>query len=209
MKRTKTKTPQSKFVFAFHKPPGVLSQFTREAGKRSLADFGPFPPDVYPVGRLDADSEGLLLLTNDMALKHRLTSPQFHHTKTYLVQIERIPSESALEQLRGGVTIQGKKTRQAEVRILERDPELPERSVPIRFRKSVPTSWLEITLTEGRNRQIRHMTANVGHPTLRIVRTRIGGLEIGLLLPGENRRLSQREVTLLEQDAFFKKIEHR
>jgi 23S rRNA pseudouridine2457 synthase len=137
-----------------------------------------------------------------MAMKHRMTSPQYGHTKTYLVQIERIPDENALEELRRGVTIQGKKTRTAEVRMLERDPILPDRSVPVRFRKSVPTAWLEITLTEGRNRQIRHMTAAVGHPTLRIVRTRIGGLEIGLLKPGENRRLSQHEVALLEQEAF-------
>jgi 23S rRNA pseudouridine2457 synthase len=203
------KRPDGKIVVAFHKPYGVLSQFTRESGKESLADFGPFPPDVYPVGRLDADSEGLLLLTNDMALKHRLTSPQYGHTKTYLVQIERIPDEHVLNNLRDGVMIRDRKTKQADVRLLEREPRLAERSVPVRFRKSVPTAWLEITLTEGRNRQIRHMTAAVGHPTLRIVRTRIGGLEIGLLKPGESRGLSQHEVTLLEQDAFLKKIEHR
>jgi 23S rRNA pseudouridine2457 synthase len=195
-------TQKSPVVILFYKPYGVLSQFTRESGKQSVADFGPFPPDVYPVGRLDADSEGLLLLTNDMAMKHRMTSPQYGHTKTYLVQIERIPDEYALDKLRNGVMIQGKKTQPAQVRLLESDPKLAERSVPVRFRKSVPTAWLEITLTEGRNRQIRHMTAAVGHPTLRIVRTRIGGLEIGLLKPGENRRLSQHEVALLEQEAF-------
>ncbi len=195
-------TSKNSIVILFHKPYGVVSQFGRESGKQSLTDFGRFPPDVYPVGRLDADSEGLLLLTNDNDLKHRLTSPQFGHTKTYLVQVERIPDENTLDKLRNGVTIQGKKTRPAKVRILGSDPAIPERSVPVRFRKSVPTAWLEITLTEGRNRQIRHMTATVGHPTLRVVRTRIGGLEIGLLKPGENRKLSEHEVALLEQEAF-------
>ncbi|MEX2115462.1 MAG: pseudouridine synthase [Bacteroidota bacterium] len=184
-------------VILFHKPYGVLSQFTRKSGEQSLANFGPFPPDVYPVGRLDADSEGLLLLTNDNALKHRLTSPQYGHTKTYLVQIERIPDKDALEQLRKGVMIQGKKTRPAEVRIPGSDPAIPERSVPVRFRKSVPTAWLEITLTEGRNRQIRHMTAAVGHATLRLVRIRIGALELGSLKAGESRKLTTGEVERL------------
>ncbi len=190
------KTP---VVILFFKPYGVLSQFTRETGKQSLADFGPFPPDVYPVGRLDADSEGLLLLTNDKTLKHRLTSPQYSHTKTYLVQIERIPDETALEKLRKGVTIQEKKTRPAGVKLLENEPKLLERSVPVRFRKSVPTAWLEITLTEGRNRQIRHMTAAVGHPTLRIVRIRIGALDLGSLGPGKNRRLTEEEIEKLQR----------
>lgn len=186
-------------VILFHKPYGVLSQFTRKSGKRSLADFGPFPPDVYPVGRLDADSEGLLLLTNDAALKHRLTSPDHGHTKTYLVQIERIPDAHALERLRNGVMIQGKKTRPAEVRLLENVPKLGERSVPIRFRKSVPTAWLEMTLIEGRNRQIRHMTAAVGHPTLRLVRVRIGSMNLGGLESGKSRRLTQEEIVRLEE----------
>lgn len=190
------KTP---VVILFHKPHGVLSQFTRETGKRSLADFGPFPPDVYPVGRLDADSEGLLLLTNDKALKHRLTDPGHGHTKTYLVQIERVPDAEALEKLRNGVMVQEKKTRPAVVRLLENNPELPERPVPIRFRKSVPTAWLEMTLTEGRNRQIRHMTAAVGHPTLRIVRVRIGSLDIGDLVPGKSRYLAEEEIKKLEE----------
>jgi len=185
-----TKIP---IVILFHKPYGAVSQFTRGSGKQSLADFGPFPPDVYPVGRLDADSEGLLLLTNDKALKHRLTSPQFGHTKTYLVQVERIPDESALEALRKGIVIQGKKTRPAGVRLLESDPGLPDRSVPIRFRKSVPTAWLEITLTEGRNRQVRHMTAAVGHATLRLVRIRVGAMELGSLESGKNRLLTEEE----------------
>ncbi|MEX1139433.1 MAG: pseudouridine synthase [Bacteroidota bacterium] len=184
-------------VILFHKPYSVLSQFTRESKKQSLADFGPFPPDVYPIGRLDADSEGLLLLTNDAALKHRLTSPDHGHTKTYLVQIERIPDADALERLRKGVTIQGKKTRPAEVKLLENDPKLRERSVPIRFRKSVPTAWIEMTLTEGRNRQIRHMTAAVGHPTLRLIRVRIGSLRLGELATGKSRRLTEDEIRQL------------
>lgn len=184
-------------VILFHKPYGVLSQFTRESGKPSLADFGPFPPDVYPVGRLDADSEGLLLLTNDTALKHRLTSPGHGHAKTYLVQIERLPDVLALETLRKGVMIRGKKTRPAKVKLLESDPGLGERSVPIRFRKSVPTAWIEITLTEGRNRQIRHMTAAVGHPTLRLIRVRIGNLRLGELATGKSRRLTEDEIRQL------------
>lgn len=190
------KTP---LVILFHKPYGVLSQFTREAGKQSLADFGPFPPDVYPVGRLDADSEGLLLLTNDAALKHRLTSPEHGHSKTYLVQIERFPDAQVLERLRNGVTIQGKKTRPAVVKLLANNPKLQERPVPVRFRKSVPTAWLEMTLTEGRNRQIRHMTAAVGHPTLRLVRVRIGSLDLGGLESGKSRQLTGKEIGRLEE----------
>jgi 23S rRNA pseudouridine2457 synthase len=189
-------TPSSKSYsyFIYFKPYGVLTQFSRAPGHQSLADFGPFPPDVYPVGRLDADSEGLLVLTNDNRLKQLLTEPRFNHPRTYTVQVERIPNEQALEQLRRGVIIEGKKTKPAEVRMLGKEPGLPPRPVPIRFRKNVPTAWIEITLREGRNRQVRKMTAKVGHPTLRLVRTKIGNLSLKDLQPGEWRELIPDEV---------------
>ncbi|MCI0707713.1 MAG: pseudouridine synthase [Ignavibacteriae bacterium] len=188
----KSRTP--KRYILFYKPYGVLSQFTPANEKQSLKDFGPFPRNIYPVGRLDADSEGLLLLTDDNEVKHRLTEPRYEHPRTYLVQVERIPTENALSRLRKGVTIEGKKTKPAEVHLLENEPELPPRPVPIRFRKNVPTAWLEITLREGRNRQVRKMTAVVGHPTLRLVRIRIGNLTIDGLKPGVSRELSKTEV---------------
>ena len=191
----------------FFKPYGVLSQFTREAGHPSLADFGPFPADVYPVGRLDADSEGLLLLTNDHRLQHRLMDPRFGHPRTYLVQVERTPAADALERLRTGVVIEGKRTRPAQVSLLTEGPLLPPRAVPIRFRKNVPTAWLTLTLTEGRNRQVRKMTAAVGHPTLRLVRVGIGELPIGTLQPGEHRLLGPGEVARLLQPETGASIE--
>ena len=179
-----------------YKPYGVLSQFTHEAGHPSLADLGPFPPALYPVGRLDADSEGMLLLTEDNRLKHRLTDPRFGHPRTYLVQVERVPDREALERLRRGIVLDGTMTRPARARLLEEEPALPVRVVPIRFRKSVPTAWLEITVSEGRNRQVRRMTAAAGHPTLRLVRVRIGALGLGRLGPGEHRVLTERDVAL-------------
>lgn len=179
----------------FHKPYGVLSQFTEEAGHLSLKKFGPFPPDVYPVGRLDVDSEGLLLLTNDAALKHRIATPRFRHPRTYVVQVEGIPDATSLKRLAAGVVIEGRKTLPARARLLDKDPGFPPRAVPIRVRKSVPTSWLELVLHEGRNRQVRKMTAAVGHPTLRLVRTQIGQLELGSLEPGRQRTLSPRELS--------------
>lgn len=178
----------------FYKPYGVLSQFTPESGHRSLKDFGPFPPDIYPVGRLDADSEGLLLLTNDNDVKHRLTTPRFSHERTYLVQIEKIPTEASLQQLRNGVLIEGRNTAPAGVRLLLVEPPPSPRPVPIRHRKNVPTCWLELKLMEGRNRQIRKMTAAIGHPTLRLVRTHIGFLSLDGLTPGESRVLDREEV---------------
>lgn len=177
----------------FYKPFAVLSQFTPEEGKRSLRDFG-FPGGIYPVGRLDYDSEGLLLLTDDNAVKHTLTDPKFELPKTYVAQVERIPSEESLAQLRSGIVIEGKKTKPAVVRLLTGETSFPPRSVPIRFRKTVPTAWLELTLREGRNRQVRKMTAAVGHPTLRLVRIKIGAMEIGALLPGEWRELNRSEI---------------
>jgi 23S rRNA pseudouridine2457 synthase len=139
------------------------------------------------------DSEGLLLLTNDNEVNHRLTDPKFEHARTYLIQIEGILANSAIEQLREGVIIQGIMTKHGEVRLLEHEPDLPPRKPAIRQRKTIPTSWIEITLREGRNRQVRKMTAAIGYPTLRLVRTKIGELSIGKLNPGESRQLSREE----------------
>jgi 23S rRNA pseudouridine2457 synthase len=168
----------------FYKPYGVLSQFSGEG--RTLRDYIPVK-NCYPVGRLDCDSEGLLLLTDDGALQHRLTDPKFEHPRTYWAQVERLPDEAALQQLRQGVTIQDYHTRPAQVRLLPEEPVLPPRDPPIRFRKNVPTAWIELVLTEGRNRQVRRMTAAVGHPTLRLVRVAIGNMRLGELKPGEWR----------------------
>jgi 23S rRNA pseudouridine2457 synthase len=181
----------------FYKPYAVLSQFSPESGKQTLKDFLSLSNDIYPVGRLDFDSEGLLLLTNDNELKNKLTDPKFEHPKTYLVQVERIPTEQALQQLRHGVIIEGSKTKPAEVELITEEPMLPTRSVPIRFRKTVPTAWLKIILREGRNRQVRKMTAAVGHPTLRLIRIKIGNLEIQQLQPGDWKEVTLRNIIQL------------
>ncbi|HWZ42815.1 MAG TPA: pseudouridine synthase [Candidatus Saccharimonadales bacterium] len=177
-----------------NKPYGVLSQFSGAA--RTLKDYLPVK-DVYAAGRLDQDSEGLLLLTDDGALQHRLSDPAFEHPRTYWVQVERIPPEEALRTLSGGVVIQGHRTRAAQVRLMPYEPQLPLRTPPIRFRKNVPTAWIEIVLTEGRNRQVRRMTAAVGHPALRLVRAAIGELTLEGLQPGEWRDLNSRELRYL------------
>jgi 23S rRNA pseudouridine2457 synthase len=182
---------------AFFKPHGVLCQFTDAAGRTTLKDYVPVP-GVYPVGRLDRDSEGLLLLTDDGPLAHRLTDPRFEHPRTYLVQVERIPDPSAIEGLRLGVVLSDGPTRPAEMELLECDPHVPDRPVPIRFRKNVPTSWLRVTLREGRNRQLRRMTAAVGFPTLRLMRIAIGPLSLGDLEPGEWRDLTEQERQALQ-----------
>jgi pseudouridine synthase len=174
------------------KPFGMLTQFTDAAGRATLKDVVSLR-GVYPVGRLDRDSEGLLLLTNDGPLAHRLTDPGFEHPKTYLVQVERVPDENAVESLRRGVELRGGRSRPAEAEVLAEPPVLPDRSKPIRFRKHVPTAWLRLVLREGRNRQIRRMTAVVGHPTLRLVRVGIGPLTLGDLKPGEWRELTEEE----------------
>lgn len=182
----------------FHKPYGVLSQFTPAGDKPTLQDYIDVP-DVYTVGRLDADSEGLLLLTDDGRLQHRLTDPKFQHPRTYWVQIENIPDEAALLQLRTGITIQNYRTRPAQARLIEQEPDLPPRQPPIRERKSIPTAWLELTLTEGKNRQVRRMTAAVGFPTLRLVRVSIGQINLAGLAPGAWRELTTAELNILKK----------
>jgi 23S rRNA pseudouridine2457 synthase len=186
-----------KSYILFFKPYGVLSQFTREINHKALCDFGPFPKDVYTAGRLDADSEGLLFLTNDTVVNHRLTDPKFEHERTYFIQIEGIPNDNDLAQLSSGVVIEAKRTKPAIVRLLDYEPDFPPRTVPIRFRKNVPTTWLELTLREGRNRQVRKMTATVGHPTLRLIRTSIAFLTLKELHPGEHRELTSKEIEKL------------
>lgn len=171
-------------LIALHKPCDVLSQFTPEvAGQRTLAEFG-LPPGVYPVGRLDRDSEGLLLLSDERALVDRLLHPRHGHPRTYWVQVENVPDDSVLQMLECGVMIDGKKTLPCRAWRLDAEPALPPRVPPVRVRKSVPDCWIVLELTEGRNRQVRRMTAAVGHPTLRLVRAKIGSYELGTLEPG-------------------------
>jgi len=190
----------AQYYFLLYKPYGVLSQFTREEPHhRTLADLYDWPPDVYPVGRLDRDSEGLLLLTNDKSLTHRLLDPAFAHPRTYWVQVEGVPDTEALDALRTGVDIRIRKkthrTRPAEVRLLGAAPPLPERDPPVRFRKTVADRWLELTLTEGRNRQVRRMCAAVGYPVLRLVRVRIGSLALPeSMRPGEVQAIRRGDV---------------
>ena len=181
----------------FHKPYGVLSQFTQESPKHITLKEYIDVPDVYAVGRLDWDSEGLLLLTNDGQLQHRLAHPRFGHKRTYWAQVERIPDVDAIHQLQTGVEIQDYRTRPAQVRLLLEEPSVVQRIPPIRFRKSIPTAWLEMTLTEGKNRQVRRMTAAVGFPTLRLIRISIGNIQLDDLSPGQWRELTSLEVTRL------------
>ena len=180
-------------TLAFNKPYGVLPSFTDTEGRRTLAEFVAVS-GVYAAGRLDFDSEGLMLLTSDGALAHYITDPEHKVSKIYLAQVERVPDEAALERLRRGVLLKGQRTRPAQVHVLSDAPQLPDRPVPIRFRKSVPTTWLQITIQEGMNRQVRKMTAAVGHPTLRLVRVAIGPIALGDLRPGQWRVLTPREV---------------
>ncbi len=182
----------------FNKPFNVICQFSRpdDAEHSTLADFLPFA-DIYPVGRLDEDSEGLLLLTDDGGLQHRLTDPKFGHSRTYWSQVEGIPTPEATRRLENGVRIAGYNTRRARARLLDSPPTVWERDPPIRFRANIPTSWIEIQLTEGRNRQVRRMTAAVGFPTLRLIRIAIGELTLGNLMPGEYRELTATELAKL------------
>jgi 23S rRNA pseudouridine2457 synthase len=172
-------------LIAFHKPFGVLSQFTPDgSANRTLAEFG-LPKGVYPIGRLDADSEGLLLLSDQPEWNARLLRPGQGHEREYWVQVEGVATPEKLQRLGAGVVIQGRATLPCVVRILESAPDLSPRNPPIRFRKTVPDCWLSIILREGRNRQVRRMTAAVGLPTLRLVRVRIGELRLNDLMPGD------------------------
>ena len=180
-------------LLAFHKPYGVLSQFTPETpGQHTLAEFG-FPPRVYPIGRLDADSEGLLLLSDEPDWNERLLPPTRRHRRVYWVQVEGIPAPDALRTLQLGLVIQGRKTLPCQARQLDPQPTLPPRVPPIRFRQRVPDTWISLELVEGKNRQVRRMTAAIGHPTLRLLRVRIGAFDLGSLAPGSWRPLSEAE----------------
>jgi 23S rRNA pseudouridine2457 synthase len=177
----------------FHKPYGVLSQFTPEDGAKSLAEFG-LPKDVYPAGRLDKDSEGLLLLTDDGLLIEKLLNPKNEKPKTYLVLVERVPTEEELQRLRRGLKIEDYLTRPAQVRILDPQPQIPPRDPPVRLRKTVQDIWIEIKIVEGKNRQIRKMTAAIGHPTLRLIRINIANLELSGLSVGAWTEIPKSEI---------------
>jgi 23S rRNA pseudouridine2457 synthase len=176
-------------LIAFHKPYGVLSQFTPDGSpNRPLAEFG-FPKSIYPIGRLDADSEGLLLLSDEPEWNAKLLEPRHAHEREYWAQIERIPTPEALEKLARGVLIQDRRTLPCRAWLLDPQPQIPQRHPPIRFRKSVPDCWVGLELIEGKNRQVRRMTAAIGHPTLRLLRVRIGKLTLGDLPLGQWRIL--------------------
>lgn len=182
-------------LLAFYKPYDVLSQFTQEhPSHRTLAEFG-FPAQVYPIGRLDRDSEGLLLLSDEARWNDRLLNPRHAHPRSYHAQVEGEVSEQALRQLRRGVDLKEFRTLPCQATLLPGEPSHPQRTPPIRYRKSVPTAWVELTLTEGKNRQVRRMTAAVGIPTLRLVRVSMGGLKLADLglEPGQWRELSPAE----------------
>jgi 23S rRNA pseudouridine2457 synthase len=184
--------------YIVNKPFQVLSQFTSPEGKRSLKDFFPVPPDCYPVGRLDFDSEGLLILTNDTALNYRLLDPRFEHDREYWVQVEGALPAAAMRQLETGVTItvDGKpyRTRASIVEVFKTTPPVPDRHPPIRYRARITTTWIRMVLREGKNRQVRKMTARVGFPTLRLIRWRIEGLDLQGLGPGEMKTLTERDI---------------
>jgi len=186
-------------LIAFHKPYGVISQFTRDgADFRTLAEFG-FPQRVYPLGRLDADSEGLLLLSDESEWNERLLHPRHGHRRVYWAQVERIPAAEALGKLAKGVLVEGRKTLPCRARLLEPQPELPPRDPPIRFRKNVSDCWIALELVEGRNRQVRRMTAAIGHPTLRLIRVQIGKFQLGDLPASKWKILTPRERKLVLQ----------
>ncbi len=184
--------------YIIHKPFGMLCQFTGEKGQQTLGKLFQFPTDVYPVGRLDSDSEGLLILTNDKVLNHHLLDPTYKHQRTYLVQLDGAITPEAMEQLCAGVDIavDGKNyhTLSAKGKILTEAPAIADRFPPIRVRKNIPTSWIELTLHEGKNRQIRRMTAKVGFPTLRLVRIRIEDLSLETMKAREVKEMNQIDI---------------
>ena len=180
-------------VILFNKPFGVLSQFTPEAGHRALDEFG-FPPNVYAAGRLDHDSEGALLLTDDGKLIKKLLDPKFEHPRSYLAQVDGQITQEAVNQLKKGVTIKGYHTKPCQAEIVAPPENLWERIPPIRYRANIPTSWVCLTLIEGKNRQVRHSTAAVGFPTLRLIRVQIGNISLGDLQPGEWRVVNEKVI---------------
>jgi 23S rRNA pseudouridine2457 synthase len=184
-------------LFAFNKPYGVISQFTSDgSSNRTLAEFG-FPGNVYPLGRLDADSEGLLLLSDEPELNQKLLQPRRAHQREYWAQVERGPNPAALRLLGSGLILDGRKTLPARAWVLEPQPDMPPRDPPIRFRKTVPTCWIGLELIEGKNRQVRRMTAAAGHPTLRLVRVRIGSFELADLKSGTWTMLNEQQRNLV------------
>ena len=187
-------------LIAFNKPYGVLSQFTSDGSpNRPLAEFG-FPKNVYAIGRLDADSEGLLLLSNEAKWNDQLLNPRHAHEREYWAQVEKIPSAESLSKLEKGILIQGHKTLPCKSWLLEPQPKIPPRVPPIRFRKSVPDRWIGLQLVEGKNRQVRRMTAAIGHPTLRLLRVRIGNFWLGDLAAGAWRELLPVEIAQVLSD---------
>jgi len=184
-------------LIAFNKPYGVLSRFSPDgSANRTLAEFG-LPKEVYPIGRLDADSEGLLLLSDEAPLNQKLLHPRHAHEREYWAQVERVPDAEALAALEKGVVVQGRELRPCRAWVLQPQPDLPPRDPPIRARKTVPTCWIALELVEGKNRQVRRMTAAVGHPTLRLVRVRIGAFMLGALPPGGWKELGEAERRLV------------
>jgi len=188
--------------FIIYKPYLVLSQFSSQQGKQTLADYFKVPKNVYPVGRLDEDSEGLLILTSDAALNHRLLNPTFTHEREYLAQVDGAVTQQALKQLQQGVVINVNgnpyTTKPCKAILLNDEPAVPPRNPPIRFRKEIPASWIRLTLTEGKNRQVRRMTAAVGHPTLRLIRYRIEGIALNNMQPGD--------IVELPKSTLYKKL---
>ncbi len=182
---------------ALHKPYGYLSQFTDKLNRKTLSHLENIPNDVYPLGRLDMDSEGLLLLSNDKLLVDYLLNPQNSHEKEYLAQVEGIPTEEELNRVRGGLMIENNMTLPGQIEISS-PPNISERVPPIRKRLNIPTCWVKVIITEGRNRQVRKMTAAIGHPTLRLIRVRIKNILLGSLKPGELRKLAEKEIIELK-----------